>query len=185
MPRGRRLAAVAAHLRPTPAAAEQQAYSEQQPVVASPEEIQELRGNGQAEPRNKPRGDELQGYGIIGEQPPVFDPSTPAGFQSALEFYDENGFCVVQALSPEEIASLNAATDIWVRERGPEIDFPGQGQLFYPLLNFPEVDFVTQHPKVLPLVGVRPSASWSHRPPLAAEPVECRRSWEAWSTHAS
>ena len=61
----------------------------------------------------------------------------------------------LQALAPAEVAVLNAATDIWVRERGPEIDFPGQGQLFYPLLNFPEVDFVTQHPKVLPLVGVR------------------------------
>jgi hypothetical protein len=158
MPSVSRLAAVAAHLRPRAAAAQQQQYSEQQPVVASPEEIQVLRGNGQAEPRNKPRGDKLQGYGIIGEQPSVFDPSTPAGFNSALEFYNESGYVVVQALSPEEIVALNDATDIWVRERGPEIDFPGQGQLFYPLLNFPEVDFVTQHPKVLPLVGVRGTA---------------------------
>ena len=70
MPSVSRLAAVAAHLRPRAAAAQQQQqYSEQQPVVASPEEIQVLRGNGQAEPRNKPRGDKLQGYGIIGEQP--------------------------------------------------------------------------------------------------------------------
>ena len=25
--------------------------------------------------------------------------------------------------------------------------------MYYPLISFPEVDFVTQHPKVLPLVG--------------------------------
>ena len=128
-------------------------YSEAVAHDLGEEELQALRGAGQGDARNKPRGDELQGYGIIGEQPPVFDSGSPAGFDAALEFYNGNGFCVVQALSPEEIARLNAATDIWIRERGAEIDFPGQGQLYYPLVSFPEVDFVTQHPKVLPLVG--------------------------------
>ena len=115
----RRLRELAAQLVPTtrPAAG----YSEAVAHDLGEEELQALRGAGQGDTRNKPRGDELQGYGIIGEQPPVFDTGSPAGFDAALDFYNDNGFCVVQALSPEEIARLNAATDIWIRERGAEI----------------------------------------------------------------
>ena len=114
----RRLRALAAQLVRRHAAA---GYSEAVAHDLGEEELQALRGAGQGDARNKPRGDELQGYGIIGEQPPVFDTGSPAGFDAALDFYNDNGFCVVQALSPEEIARLNAATDIWIRERGAEI----------------------------------------------------------------
>ena len=62
-------------------------------------------------------------------------------------------FVVVQALSEDEVADLNAATDAWIAERGAEIDFPGQGQLFFPLVSYPECDITTSHPQVFPLLG--------------------------------
>ena len=62
-------------------------------------------------------------------------------------------FVVVQALSADEVAGLNAATDAWIAERGAEIDFPGQGQLFFPLVSYPECDITTSHPKVFPLLA--------------------------------
>ena len=42
--------------------------------------------------------------------------------------------------------------DEFVTTRGPEIDVPGQGQLFFPLLNYPEFDFTVVHPNTYPLV---------------------------------
>jgi hypothetical protein len=121
-------------------------------------------GMGGGNPGNNPRHSpgytvemgqqsELQGYGILGEHPPPFDTSDPAQLDAAEAFYDESGFVVVQALSEEEVTQLNAATDAWVAERGAEIDFPGQGQLFFPLVAYPECDCTTQHPKVFPLLS--------------------------------
>ena len=40
----------------------------------------------------------------------------------------------------------------FVNTRGPEIDVPGQGQLFFPLLNYPEFDFTVVHPNTYPMV---------------------------------
>ena len=147
-------------------------------VLTSPQEMQEyfkgvangsrpidpkIGGAGGGNPGNNPRHSEgytpgqgqsqLQGYGILGKHPIPFDTGSPREFDKALDFYKQNGFVVVQALSPNEVTALNAATDNWVRERGSEIDFPGQGQLFFPLLAYPECDITTAHPKVFPLLS--------------------------------
>ena len=53
----------------------------------------------------------------------------------------------------KEVAELNAVCDGWYEERGADIDVPGQGQLFFPLLNYPEFDQTIFHPSSLPLVG--------------------------------
>ena len=65
----------------------------------------------------------------------------------------QNGFCCVSALSAAELSELNRVCDEWVTTRGREIDVPGQGQLFFPLLHYPEVDFTVVHPNTKPLVG--------------------------------
>ena len=105
-------------------------------------------GNGR--PGNMPRGEELQGYGILGSHPPPFDPINQA--DEAFEFYQENGFVVVNSLGEQEVADLNSVCDEFVTTRGPEIDVPGQGQLFFPLLNYPEFDFTVVHPNTYPMV---------------------------------
>jgi hypothetical protein len=105
-------------------------------------------GNGR--PGNMPRGEHLQGFGIMGSHPPPFDPIKQA--DEAFAFYQENGYVVVNSLSQQEVAGLNTVCDEFVTTRGPEIDVPGQGQLFFPLLNYPEFDFTVIHPNTYPMV---------------------------------
>ena len=88
--------------------------------------------------------------GIIKHHPPPFQPSQ---VEEILAFYTEHGYVVVETLSQQEVAELNAVCDGWYEERGADIDVPGQGQLFFPLLNYPEFDQTIFHPNSLPLVG--------------------------------
>ena len=100
---------------------------------------------------NSPYGLKVQGYGIHKQHPPPFDPIEQA--DEALSFYHEHGYVVVNSLSEQEVAGLNKVCDEWHEVRGAEIDVPGQGQLFFPLLNYPEFDVTVFHPTTLPLVG--------------------------------
>ncbi|MEM7365507.1 MAG: phytanoyl-CoA dioxygenase family protein [Pseudomonadota bacterium] len=93
----------------------------------------------------------VQGFGLIKHHPPPFDPV--AQFDEAFAFYEEHGYVVVDQLSDDEIRTLNSVCDEFHEERGAEIDVPNQGQLFFPLLNYPEFDGTVFHPKTLPLVG--------------------------------
>ena len=88
--------------------------------------------------------------GIIKHHPPPFQPNQ---VDEILAFYNEHGYVVVETLSEQEVAELNAVCDGWYEERGADIDVPGQGQLFFPLLNYPEFDQTIFHPSSLPLVG--------------------------------
>lgn len=92
-----------------------------------------------------------QGFGIIGHHPPPFDPVNQ--FDEAFSFYEEHGYVVVTQLHDREVRQLNAVCDQFHQERGAEIDVPGQGQLFFPLLNYPEFDGTVFHTNTLPLVG--------------------------------
>lgn len=64
---------------------------------------------GKGRPGNMPRGQELQGYGIMGSHPPPFDPIAQA--EEAFAFYQENGYVVVNSLSQQEVADLNVVCD--------------------------------------------------------------------------
>jgi hypothetical protein len=101
-------------------------------------------------PGNSPRKG-IQGFGIISHHPAPFDPFTQ--FDEAFAFYEEHGYVVVSQLNEEEITTLNMVCDEFNEERGTEIDVRGQGQLVFPLLNYPEFDGTIFHPKTLPLVG--------------------------------
>ena len=162
-----RLRALAAHLvaRPEPAAAAAAAAADATP--------------------NSPRGTAEQGFGIGWAdrapsdhvQPPVFDPSTE--LREACEFYAENGFVVVDALSAEECAEMNATADRFLEDTGDaalQEQSGGQGQLFYPLLGSAEdidrysaVDKYITHPRTLPVIadvlGGAPAVSAPHPPP--------------------
>ena len=102
---------------------------------------------------NCPLGAGTQGYGgqHLRPHPPPFDPVAQA--EAALAFYAEHGYVVVRALGAEEVARLNDACDTFHAERGAEIDVPGQGQLFFPLPQFPEFDASAAHPRLMPLVA--------------------------------
>ena len=52
-------------------------------------------------------------------------------------------------------------SDEWVRDRGAEIGRPNQGQLFFPLPMYPEVDFTCAHPSITPLAG-KILGGWEH-----------------------
>ncbi len=99
---------------------------------------------------NTPR-EGKQGFGIIKHHPPPFDPVTQ--LDEAFAFYEAHGYVVVSQLSADEVDELNGVCDAFHAERGSEIDVPRQGQLFFPLLNFPEFDMTVFHPRTLPLVG--------------------------------
>ena len=134
---------------------------------------------------NSPRGTAEQGFGIGWAdrapsdhvQPPVFDPSTE--LREACEFYAENGFVVVDALSAEECAEMNATADRFLEDTGDaalQEQSGGQGQLFYPLLGSAEdidrysaVDKYITHPRTLPVIadvlGGAPAVSAPPPPP--------------------
>ena len=64
-------------------------------------------------------------------------------------------------------------SDEWVRDRGAEIGRPNQGQLFFPLPMYPEVDFTCAHPSITPLAG-KILGGWEH-----ARHIELNfRGWE-------
>ena len=92
-----------------------------------------------------------QGYGIVSHHLPPFDPV--AQLDEAFEFYEAHGYVVVTQLGADEVRALNAVCDEFHHERGSEIDVPGQGQLFFPLVNYPEFDGTVFHPNTLALVG--------------------------------
>ena len=92
---------------------------------------------------NSPLGKGTQGYMQHGTHP-TFDPETQ--FDEALAFYRENGFMVFPLLSDEALHQANATCDEWCGVRGDEIAVPGQGELFFPLVHYPEVDGVVVHP---------------------------------------
>ena len=98
---------------------------------------------------NAPRGSAQQGFGTGWHdrspalQPPVFDPVRQ--LREACAYYSEHGFCVVDALSRDEVAEMDAVADMFLRDTGAtELageafagkagPGAGQGQLFYPLL---------------------------------------------------
>ena len=158
---------------------------------------------------NSPRGTAEQGFGIGWAdrapsdhvQPPVFDPSTE--LREACEFYAENGFVVVDALSAEECAEMNATADRFLEDTGDaalQEQSGGQGQLFYPLLGSAEdidrysaVDKYITHPRTLPVIadvlGGAPAVSAPHptttttqpRPPSATKGVR----GQGWRTCGS
>jgi hypothetical protein len=81
--------------------------------------------------------------------PPPFDPNTQQ--DEAFEFYRQNGYCLVSALSEVELGELNGVADGFHKyaEDGSII---GPAELFFPILNHPEFDFTFFHPNTLPLV---------------------------------
>lgn len=109
------------------------------------------RGRSTGRPGNSPLGPDVQGFGIRRAHPPPFDPIEQA--DEAFAFYEENGYVVVNSLNECEVAELNATADEWHRDRGAEIDVRGQGQLVFPLVNYPEFDVTVFHPSTLPLIG--------------------------------
>ncbi|PDH39415.1 MAG: hypothetical protein CNE99_05750 [OM182 bacterium MED-G24] len=93
----------------------------------------------------------VQGFGIIKHHPSPFDPVEQ--IDEAFAFYEAHGYVVVNQLSDVELQQLNEVCDEFHNERGAEIDVPNQGQLFFPLLNYPEFDGTVFHPKTLPLLA--------------------------------
>jgi hypothetical protein len=98
---------------------------------------------------NSPLGNEVQGLQIIKHHPPPFDPNTQA--DEAFEFYRQNGYCVITALSEQELTDLNAVADNFRKYDENHVDV-GPAELFFPLLGYPEFDFTFFHPNTLPLV---------------------------------
>eukprot|EP01048_Picozoa_sp_COSAG05_P013513 COSAG05_NODE_1445_length_4869_cov_17.898349_2_plen_379_part_00 len=97
---------------------------------------------------NAPRGADKQGYGVVSAaQPTVFHPTRQ--LEAALDFFEEQRYVVIDALSQSEIAELDALADRWVDE------FQAQSSaqtLFYPLLDYPEVDQFVEHPSAMGLI---------------------------------
>ncbi len=103
-----------------------------------------------------------QGFGrITTEAPPHFDSILDG--DAAIRFFTDNGFAVLQAgLEELEITELNRFFDRTQQER-PESwgltekrkpHHRGQGLIFsQPLLDYPELDHYTQHPRTFPLVS--------------------------------
>ena len=97
---------------------------------------------------NAPRGLDRQGYGLLATtQPPVFHATRQ--LEQALEYFEENRFVVISALSPAEVAEMDALANLWLDE------FQAQSSsrtLFYPLLDYPQVDKFIEHPAAMGLI---------------------------------
>ena len=107
--------------------------------------------------QNSPLGPQTQGFGAYGAHP-IFDPHTQA--DEAFEFYQLNGYCVITMFSAEEVQRLNDVCDEFCSY--PErITLNGQGELVFPLVYYPEVDFTVDHPSQKPLVS-RIMGGWEH-----------------------
>lgn len=103
-----------------------------------------------------------QGFGqITTERPPLFDPEED--FEAAASYFEENGFVVLSScLDGDEIKYLN---DFYQRTQSEQPEAWGlgekrkphhrnQGLIFsQPLLDHPELDSYTQHPRSYPLVS--------------------------------
>eukprot|EP01050_Picozoa_sp_SAG11_P011300 SAG11_NODE_1187_length_5588_cov_6.285662_5_plen_416_part_00 len=165
-PARQRLHAVHAHLQ---LGCRTDADCVQSPVCHAPSAAESLTAT-----PNSPRGLTQQGFGIGWQdrasavQPPMFDPTWQ--FRQACEFYAENGFVVVDALSQDEVAEMNNVADLFLRDTagasfgaggsGLEGESHGNGQLFYPLLGsaddidrYSAVDKYITHPKTLPIIA--------------------------------
>ena len=105
---------------------------------------------------NRPLGGVIQGFAGVGGDPslraqhPVFDPKTQ--FDEAFRYYQENGFCVITLLSEQEVADMNAVADEFC-EHPDRVTLNGQGELVFPLVHYPEVDFTVAHPNQKPLIS--------------------------------
>jgi hypothetical protein len=113
---------------------------------------------------NSPLGGQVQGFAGAGGDPtlrgthPTFDPTTE--HDEAFQFYQDNGYVVIRLLDRQEIASLNAVCDQFCCY--PErITVRGQGELVFPLLHYPEVDFTVTHPNQKALIA-RIMGGWEH-----------------------
>ena len=95
-------------------------------------------------------GNDSQGLGIrAAAQPPIFNPQSQ--HDEAFEFWQEHGFVVVAALSVQEVAEMNAAADEgWLKHYAHE---QGELMVFYPLLDYPEVDKFCNHENTMPLIS--------------------------------
>eukprot|EP01048_Picozoa_sp_COSAG05_P011093 COSAG05_NODE_1022_length_6130_cov_48.450174_3_plen_220_part_00 len=126
---------------------------------------------------NSPLGEEVQGYQRFKHHPPPFDPNKQQ--DEAFEFYRQNGFVVIDALSDTEVDSLNKVAVSFLpplrpvsqpAAPRPQPSLPctysqdnfhkydeagniiGPAELFFPMLGYPEFDFTFFHPNTLPLV---------------------------------
>lgn len=103
-----------------------------------------------------------QGFGKVSrEQPPHFDPVRD--LEAAAAYFEAHGFCVLSAgISAREVAFLNAFFDRTQAER-PEAwgltekrkpHHRNQGLIYsQPLLDHPELDPFTRHPRSYPVVS--------------------------------
>ena len=102
-----------------------------------------------------------QGFGhVAADQPPQFDPHEQT--MAAYDFFAETGYVVLaDCLNAQEVAHLNEFYDrtqeqtpeTWgIRER-PKVHHRNQGLIYsQPLLDHPELDPYTQHPRSFPVV---------------------------------
>lgn len=172
-----RLAALAAHLRVSSAAATNEAVEEYRahglewsgPAERLLPPTQDIscadnyaipdppqRGPGGRD-ANSPLGKQVQGYAKHAPHP-IFDPRTQ--FEEAFHFYQENGFVVIPLLSEQEVAELNVVCDEWTMQPD-RITLQGQGDLVFPLVHYPEVDSTVVHPNQKALIG-RILGGWEH-----------------------
>jgi ectoine hydroxylase-related dioxygenase (phytanoyl-CoA dioxygenase family) len=103
-----------------------------------------------------------QGFGRVSRGPvPAFDPARE--IDQACAFFERHGYVVLaDCLSPAELAQLNEFCDRSQRER-PDAwglgerrkpHHTNQGMIFsQPLLDYPELDAYTRHPRSYPVVA--------------------------------
>ena len=105
---------------------------------------------------------QAQGFGrITGDPPPAFDPDTQSA--AAYRFFEDQGYVVLrQCLNPDEITYLNEFIDrtqverpaSWGLTEKRKPHHRSQGLIYsQPLLDYPELDSYTQHPRSFPLVS--------------------------------
>ncbi len=145
-PPSRRLATVAAHLGAQPVLPATASTCTARGVAATLQPPQAFIGNNQ------------QGFGIRAQRPPpVFDPRTQ--HVEAFEFWQENRFVVVQALSASEVREMNEIADRgWLRDYA---HMPSETMVFYPLLDYPAVDKFINHSTTMPLISEM-LGGWEH-----------------------
>jgi hypothetical protein len=137
----RRLAAVAAHVGAQPVL--------DPDVIAAAATVQPTQGF---------IGNSQQGFGIRAQKPPpVFNPRTQHA--DAFEFWQENRYVVVQALSASEVREMNQIADHgWLRDYA---HVPSETMVFYPLIDYPAVDKFINHANTMPLISEM-LGGWEH-----------------------
>jgi len=101
-----------------------------------------------------------QGFGRVNEPAPSFDPADQ--HTQACAFFRSNGYVVLeQCLDPSELTHLNdfynrtqaATPDVWGLGEKRKPHHRNQGLIYsQPLLDHPELDRYTQHPRSYPIV---------------------------------